>query len=88
MQVLQRKTEEAAAATKRLKEILEARKSTKENTSNGMHLRFSDNVLTDKNIQMHHICNSYDRHVLMVVSSSHCNVFNLVGLSSSSTNKI
>jgi kinesin family protein 4/21/27 len=36
MQVLQRKTEEAAAATKRLKEILEARKSTKENTSNGI----------------------------------------------------
>lgn len=35
MQVLHRKTEEAAAATKRLKELLEARKSSKENTTNG-----------------------------------------------------
>ncbi len=30
MQVLQRKSEEAAAATRRLKEVLEARKSTKD----------------------------------------------------------
>lgn len=36
MQVLHRKTEEAAAATKRLKELLEARKSSKENTTNGI----------------------------------------------------
>ncbi len=35
MQVLQRKSEEAAAATRRLKEVLEARKSTKEHASNG-----------------------------------------------------
>lgn len=35
-QVLQRKTEEAAAATKRLKDLLEARKSSKENCTNGM----------------------------------------------------
>ncbi|CAK9197643.1 unnamed protein product [Sphagnum troendelagicum] len=33
--VLQRKSEEAAAATRRLKEVLEARKSTKEHASNG-----------------------------------------------------
>ncbi|XP_024371093.1 kinesin-like protein KIN-4A [Physcomitrium patens] len=33
--VLQRKTEEAAAATKRLKDLLEARKSSKENCTNG-----------------------------------------------------
>ncbi|KAG0589833.1 hypothetical protein KC19_1G052000 [Ceratodon purpureus] len=33
--VLHRKTEEAAAATKRLKELLEARKSNKENVTNG-----------------------------------------------------
>jgi kinesin family protein 4/21/27 len=36
MQVLQRKSEEAAAATRRLKEVLEARKSTKEHASNGV----------------------------------------------------
>ena len=36
MQVLQRKTEEAAAATKRLKELLEARKSNKENATSGI----------------------------------------------------
>ncbi len=36
MQVLHRKTEEAAAATKRLKELLEARKSSKDNTTTGI----------------------------------------------------
>lgn len=39
-QVLQRKTEEAAVATKRLKELLEARKSVSRDNS-GMYLHFN-----------------------------------------------
>lgn len=95
MQVLQRKTEEAAAATKRLKEILEARKSTKENTSNGIPPSIFPSfwwwiqVLINDYIQEHHICNSWSfRHFFMIVSSSHCSKWNHVGLSSFCTNTI
>ena len=49
-QVLQRKTEEAAMATKRLKELLEARKSNRDNTltSNGNGANVQVNIETNK----------------------------------------
>jgi hypothetical protein len=51
MQVLQRKSEEAAAATRRLKEVLEARKSTKEHASNGVPNISGSGAQNEKSLQ-------------------------------------
>jgi hypothetical protein len=45
LQVLQRKTEEAAMATKKLKELLEARKSSVRENSGSCTLNFLDPLI-------------------------------------------
>jgi hypothetical protein len=78
MQVLQRKTEEAAMATKRLKELLEARKSSGRDNS-GMNGTSPGSHMTEKSLQkwleqdlevmvhVHEVRNEYEKQSQLYV---------------------